>query len=613
MASAAGAVAASAGFKAAAVSRSMAFSKRDAIKLTWPATQPDAGGHAVATMLAQAIFAQPPIPGAPPSPPEPPDNLPPAGFGQTPADGLEPDESGCATFDGGGQYTFNVGASQYTLTIAQVDGDWTGTFDDGNDQTEDGVNISPGTYADVHGVRIYVGTRGDDTYASEFTGPNIILGFGGKDHLTGNESRDFIFSGSGTGDKLYGQDGDDFLSLSESEGNGLAVGGAGSDHIIGSSANDTLYGDDGASQWGVGAGLDSIWTGLGEFDTVDGGPGSDTIYVTAANGSFVGGGSGDTFYIYAGGGTYWGDYKEDSWLDEDDYNANPERWKSGFNGDSQKDARPGQDYFHVYRTDGACDFYCGPEGDTVHFGGSYKDDIWGQGGGDVLDGGPDEDEIIGGDGADMIYGNSGDDKCYGNDEEDQIWGGSGDDKLSGGEMRDWIWGDLGAIELGAVPEDGLGYNDVIDGKDGNDYLCGSWGNDDIHCGEGTDIAFGEEGDDKLHGDRGYDYLYGNTGNDTLIDHSVEIDTLMGGVGADKLSCWDNKVVNTSNGVDIVRGDDGADHGDKFWLDDADDWDADYDPELTSPTLSNWDGEIPERPSDWGQVPAVVSVPNDACK
>ena len=87
---------------------------------------------------------------------------------------------------------------------------------------------------------------------------------------------------------------------------------------------------------------------------------------------------------------------------------------------------------------------------------------------------------------------------------------------------------------------GLG-NDSIFGYSGKDSLFGGLGDDTIYGGKDNDTLFWDQGDDFLSGDKGNDYLNGGLDNDTLIgveeNNSVlralgQIDTLIGGGGAD---------------------------------------------------------------------------------
>jgi Ca2+-binding RTX toxin-like protein len=95
-------------------------------------------------------------------------------------------------------------------------------------------------------------------------------------------------------------------------------------------------------------------------------------------------------------------------------------------------------------------------------------------------------------------------------------------------------------------------NDNIQGTPGNNYLVGKHYRDDAIFGaggadtlkglDGDDFPFGGPGKDKLYGGRNSDWLEGNSGNDFLVGHangdgydSYEIDTLIGGSGADTFS------------------------------------------------------------------------------
>lgn len=559
----------------------------------------------------------------PPESPPPAYDPPPPVFGQVPTGSEEP-----PSFPVHHEFIGPLGAVKYTLYINsttnyiltlgplnQV------ALDDGDETTSDEVEIDEGSWADLHGYRIYIGTPGPDVFPPNdagyvsHVGPHIIFGMAGNDILEGGDWNDFIFGGDGQ-DILRGHGGNDYSSTEGGTGGGEVYGGAGSDFILGSDcSSDRLFGNAEAGEMGASTFMNTIWAPDGSDSTwIEGGSGSDTIHTSSFNCRCHGLGGGDQINLYGFSfGRYHGDYREDGFVMVENVITNPNVWEDGYWGDADNDARPGPDILIVYNTVNACHFFCGPYNDEVRFGGKQNDVIWGQGGADVLDGGPSDDEILGGNDADFIFGNVGNDQLYGNEGADQIWGGSGNDKISGGADGDYIWGDLGAVSpVGSNPQ--ATFDDVIEGGEGNDHIWGEAGDDVIFGGAGSDVVWGGDGSDKIHGGLGADYLYGGNGDDTIIDHSTDIDVLIGGSGVDLLSCWDGLAQNPSNGIDYVRGEDPgagqANELDKFWLDDGDDHDIGKDSELQDPNYGIFTGPMPGSADDslgWPTVPGPTSL------
>ncbi len=111
---------------------------------------------------------------------------------------------------------------------------------------------------------------------------------------------------------------------------------------------------------------------------------------------------------------------------------------------------------------------------------------------------------------------------------------------------------------------GLG-KDSIFGYSGKDSLFGGLGDDTIYGGKDNDTLFGDQGDDFLSGDYGNDYLNGGLDNDTLIGVNQnddlqrgfgQIDTLIGGGGADLFilgttktdTLYDDRIDDSTNGI-----------------------------------------------------------------
>jgi Ca2+-binding RTX toxin-like protein len=116
------------------------------------------------------------------------------------------------------------------------------------------------------------------------TGNTTLTGGTGADSLTGGTGNDTITAGSGNS------------TLSGAGGNDIITGGAGNDIISDGTGNDIVDGGAGNDIITIGGGTDSITAGLGDdvikiadsadiaaTETVAGGDGADTLWVTAAD------------------------------------------------------------------------------------------------------------------------------------------------------------------------------------------------------------------------------------------------------------------------------------------------------------------------------------------
>jgi len=144
-------------------------------------------------------------------------------------------------------------------------------------------------------------------------GNDLLSGNGGHDDLRGGPGDDRLAGGAGV-DSLYGDDlyatgspgGADYLDGGV-DGDGL-VGGTGSDTLIGGVGNDTLTGDLGSATGGLadrdtltgGRGNDFL-AGNGGADQIDGGIGNDeaTWYAEDGNDTVTGGDGSDSVFVSA--------------------------------------------------------------------------------------------------------------------------------------------------------------------------------------------------------------------------------------------------------------------------------------------------------------------------
>ena len=301
------------------------------------------------------------------------------------------------------------------------------------------------------------------------------------------------------------------------------------------------------------------WTGLnpaipagpqmGEFESISGTDGNDTINA---------GGDGGPITIEGGGG------------DDNITGSNGNDTINGGEGKDTINGGPGDDSLK------------GGGGDDTINGGDGKDTIEGNDGNDTLNGNNGEDNIDGGLGNDQLNGGNDNDTLKGNDGDDVLAGGPGNDSLDGGNGSDTANyggaaagvtvdlpagkaepdGDGGKDSLSSIENvSGSAFNDVIigdgnvnliagnDGDDqlrgggnddsmtggnGTDWVDGEDGNDTLSGGNGTDLLLGGEGNDVLSGDDGSDSLYGERGNDQLVG-GAGADLLDGGLGADAMT------------------------------------------------------------------------------
>lgn len=119
------------------------------------------------------------------------------------------------------------------------------------------------------GVRL-VGTPGNDTLTGT-PRADRILGLAGHDNLRGLRGNDVLEGGPGN-DRLDGGPGNDRL-----------LGGPGHDTLLGGPGNDVLVGGPGPNRYFGGPGNDRIDSRNGVAETVDCGPGVDTVIADAAD------------------------------------------------------------------------------------------------------------------------------------------------------------------------------------------------------------------------------------------------------------------------------------------------------------------------------------------
>jgi RTX calcium-binding nonapeptide repeat (4 copies) len=240
--------------------------------------------------------------------------------------------------------------------------------------------------------------------------------------IVGTEGDD-VLTGSSFDDVVYDQGGND--TIRTLEGADIVYDGKGSDRIETGDGDDEVLLREGANHVDAGAGADEVTTGdfattLLEPQTIDGGPGDDTL---------VGGGAAD-------------------------------RMLGGDGNDS----------------------IAGQRGPDIIFGGPGNDRIQGNRGDDYADGGLGNDILFGGlisgsppfyDGHDVLLGRGGNDRLAGGWQKDRLFGGTGPDRLRGGPHADHLVGEAGRDDVG-----GEGGDDLILARDRTrDLLSGGPGFD----------------------------------------------------------------------------------------------------------------------------------------
>ncbi|MBT0962389.1 calcium-binding protein [Denitromonas iodatirespirans] len=275
----------------------------------------------------------------------------------------------------------------------------------------------------------------------------VVLGGNGNNHLYGKGGRDLLYGGQGA-DNLYGGEGDDVL-----------IGGAGNDYLVGDAGSDTYV-------FGRGDGQDTVSNydaAAGSVDVIALSGGLDPSEVSLTR-------SADNLIVSIIGTT-------------DKLTV-----QSYFNQDANGNCIVDQIRF---------------ENGTIWDVATVKTLVLqATAGNDSLYGYATDDVIDGLDGNDMLYGKAGNDSLNGSAGNDQLYGEDGDDILDGGDGNDYLNGGNG--------------DDALDGGVGADHLNGGGGRDTLLGGADNDYLYGGNDDDVLVGGAGNDYLYGEGGSDTYV-------------------------------------------------------------------------------------------------
>lgn len=208
-------------------------------------------------------------------------------------------------------------------------------------------------------------------------------------------------------------------------------------------------------------------------------------------------------------------------------------------------------------------------GNDVVDGGAGDDSLNGEAGNDTIDGGDGNDTISGGVGDDVIDAGAGDDLIKAGPGVDTVDGGEGFDTLdlsaaSGALFVDMASGRISGAGIGVqnfVNIENLAFgdgNNVVTGGNGDDSFDGGAGDDALNGGAGDDTLAGGLGNDALTGGSGDDSLDGGVGNDDVSGGSGD-DILLGGLGNDALGGGSgDDSLEGGAGDDILTGGSGSD-------------------------------------------------------
>lgn len=315
-----------------------------------------------------------------------------------------------------------------------------------------------------------------------------VVGGGGDNSLTGNDTQNDSIWGAGGTDVLYGGPstggGDDLLDGGNASD--TLYGGAGNDTLIGGAGNNTgdaLYGGTGTDT----ADFSRNLTALGQ-NTFTFTPNTTAVNVNLVGGTATGLGTDSLFSIenvITGGG--------------DDF----------VTGDGQA---------NVITLGAGADSADGGAGNDTISGEAGADTLAGAAGSDSLYGGADADQLFGGIDNDLLDGGAGVDQLFGGTGRDTLIGGEGGDSLFGGQGVDFAdySGSNAAVQVNlndAVAETGgHAAGDTLGGIEG---LIGSGSGDSLTGSSDANVIDGGAGADTINGGFGSDSIIGGTGDDVI--------------------------------------------------------------------------------------------------
>ena len=281
----------------------------------------------------------------------------------------------------------------------------------------------------------------------------------------------FVLDGGNDDETLTGVDGHDVLSALG--GNDSLDGGAGDDTLTGGEGNDSIRGGSGNDSSQGGEGDDIFYNNEG-YDTIDGGGGTDWVYIDLT------GVAADAYTVHID--------QLDGVLYAIEYPT------------SGNDVITGVENYRISNALVSFEIF-GDNGANHLIMDAGNDTLTGRGGHDTLEAGDGTDTLNGGDGDDVLIGGASE-----NDLRDVIYGGNGNDSIDGGYGNDELRGDAGSDTIVG----GFGVDDIF-GGDGNDELTGqAW----------SDLIFGGAGDDFINGGFGFDRVNGGDDADRFFHLGV---------------------------------------------------------------------------------------------
>ncbi|MCE8556370.1 hypothetical protein KBY29_18825 [Ruegeria pomeroyi] len=489
----------------------------------------------------------------------------------------------------------------------------TGTLGQGNDVVVAGAQLTSvfgGSGTDSLTLD-YSGTLADGRSFAELRFNGLSDGSSNESVLfsDGTASNSFEISGFESYN-ITGTDGDDNINASMGTAGNTLIGGKGNDDF-------TLANNDAADVLDGGEGND-IFRNVGINDVVEGGAGTDTIYLAS---SVAGATTGLTINLVTGeglGGSWTGVERMTGTLGQgNDVVVAGAQLTSVFGGsgtdsltlDYSGTLADGRSFAEL-RFNGLSDgssnesvlFSDGTASNSFEISGFESYNITGTDGddnidasmgtaGNILVGGAGNDRLIGGNGVDFINGGDGDDSMTGGNGNDLLRGRGGADALIGGSGLDtadytdslafvnvslltgYAGGGSGSHAIGDTFSSienltGSAFNDLLNGDNaanvltggnGNDLLRGCGGADALIGGSGLDTADYTDSSAFVNVSLLTGYAGGGSGSHAIGDTFSSIENLTGSAFNDLLN-GDNaaNVLTGGNGNDLLRGRGGAD-------------------------------------------------------
>lgn len=364
---------------------------------------------------------------------------------------------------------------------------------------------------------VVFGTNNDDLLVGTADNETFVGGFG-NDTISGGDGNDGFFGGAGN-DSLSGDAGDD--TLLGDGGNDVLDGGLGNDTLYGGLDDDVLNGGEGINTlFGEGGHDRFVKTfGLGT-DVIDGGTGVDTLDLVFTSGQLTGS-------VLAELGQL-GDWLANGLVS---VNGDVNLLSTAQDGAAVTLSGLGLtvsnvEYINVTIDGVQTDLLTFLNRDLLFGGGisnfraGFDYVINGTAADDQLTGTDFADYIVTGEGRNSVSAGNGNDEIHGGSQRDQLFGNWGDDTIYGGGGNDTLVGSFG--------------RDRLFGGDGNDGFFGGSDDDELYGEAGDDGLYGDAGNDVIHGGAGVNYLNGGSGDDQLFHQVGSTNTIVGGVGRDKV-------------------------------------------------------------------------------